>query len=322
MRVGEELMVVAVAGAQSGKALPGIPVTLSITKNDDEAIMLEDGMITAEGAGSAEITAESELAGIAGKLTVTVTKPISKIAFMVGSGDDAADGPSDIVLAAGQKYKDEITAVAKDEDGNVIAPRSNWSWSSSDDGVATVAARKDDDDKLVDMGAHGTITGKGAGDADIMATAEGVSGSIGVSVSGQVKTAMIVASLSNNGNTFTWDRGAETPAWDPATTTFQVNLYDIISGDRIIGEVGAVSDDTDVATVGAATVTTTGGSTAAATLTVSPATPAGDNSPGDGTGNDDLAAGSRTAVISLTATGADPVRILITTVVKAAPATN
>ena len=93
MRVGEELMISAVAGAQSGKALPGIPVTLAITKNDDEAITLEDGVITAVGAGSAEITAESELAGISGTLTITSTKPISKIVF---DPDD-----SEYFLAAG-----------------------------------------------------------------------------------------------------------------------------------------------------------------------------------------------------------------------------
>ncbi|MCY3554706.1 MAG: hypothetical protein OXH56_05225 [Gemmatimonadetes bacterium] len=317
MRVGEELMVSAVAGAQSGKALPGIPVTLSIDENDDEAITMEDGVITAAGAGEAVVKAESELAGIAGKLTVTVTKPIDKIVFMVGEGDEAADGPSDIVLAAGQEYKDEITAVAHDEDGEVIDPRSDWSWSSTDDGVATVAARKDDDDKLVDKGAHGTITGKGAGDAEIMATAEGVSGSIAVSVSGQVKTTQIVASTSDMGNTFTWDRGAASPAWDPATTTFQVNLYDLISDERIAGTVNVESSDIAVATVGAATVTTTSGGTASATVSVSPAPSGG---PGDGTGDTDLAAGTRTAVISLTATGADPVRILISVVVKDAPA--
>ncbi len=320
MRVGEELMVTAVADAQSGKALLGIPVELSISKNDDEAITLEDGVITAAGAGSAEITAESELAGISGKLTVTVTKPIDKIVFVVGSGEDVADGPSDIVLAAGQKYKDEITAVAHDEDGTVITPRSNWSWSSIDVEVATVAERKDDDDKLVDMGAHGTITGKGAGSTSIMAKAEDVSGSIAVSVSGQVKTAQIVASTSSNGNNFTWDRGAASPAWDPVTTTFQVNLYDLISNERISGKdnVMVVSSDPDVATVDSTTISTTAGTAAPVTVTVSPAP----TTPGDGSTDDDQAAGTRTAVISLTATGADPVRILITVVVKAAPATN
>ena len=314
MRVDEELMIVAAARAQSERVLEGIPVTMAITKNDDEAITLEDGVITAVGPGSAVITASSELAGIAGKLSVTVTKPISKVVFMVGDGD----GPSDIVLAAGQTYMDEITAVAKDADGKVILPRSNWAWSSSDNGVATVAARKDAEDKLVDMGAHGTITGKGAGSADIMATVEGVSGSIGISVSGQVKTAMIVASTSSMGNTFTWDRGAATPAWSPASTAFQVNLYDLISNDRIAGtdNVSVVSSDTNVATVSPATLSTTAGTNAPVSVTVSPAP----TSPGDGTADGDQAAGTRTAVISLTATGADPVRIFFTVVVKAAPA--
>ena len=319
MRVDEELMIAAVAGAQSGKALPGIPVALSITKNDDEAITLEDGVITAVGAGSAEVTAESELAGIAGKLTVTVTKPIDKIVFVVlVEDDDPKDGPSAIVLAAGQMYMDEITAVAHDEDGNVIDLRSNWSWSSTDDGVATVSARKDDDDKLVDMGAHGTITGKGAGDAEIMATAEDVSGSIAVSVTGQTRTRIIRASTSNSpDNTFTWDRNDATPAWDPATISFDVGLYDAFSNDRIAGNVSVVSSVTTVAAVGNATASPTATTDATVEVTPAPTDPDADQDT-DTEGVQQVAAGNRTTVVTLTAVGADPVRILFTTTIVAA----
>ena len=319
MRVDEELMIVAAARAQSEKVLDGIPVALAITKNDDEAITLEDGVITAVGAGKAEITAASELAGIAGKLTVTVTKPITKVVFMVGTGDDAKDGPSDIVLAAGQTYMDEITAVAHDEDDNVITPRSDWSWSSTNTGVATVAARKDADDKLVDLGAHGTISGKGAGDAEIMVTTEGdVSGSIAVSVTGQTRTRIIRASTSNSpDNTFTWDRNDASPAWDPATISFDVGLYDAFSSDRIAGTVNVVSSVTTVAAVGAATVAPS--ATADGTVTVTPApTSPDDDQDTDTDGVQTLAAGTRTTVVTLSAVGADPVRILFTTVVVAA----
>ncbi|MYB62306.1 MAG: collagen-like protein [Gemmatimonadetes bacterium] len=312
MRVGEDVMIVAAARAQSEKVLEGIPVAIAITKNDDEAITLEDGMITAVGAGSAEITAMSDLAGIAGKLTVMVTKPIDEIVFMVGTGDDAADGPSSIVLAAGQVYKDEITAVAHDEDGKEIMPRSNWSWTSTDKAVATVAARKDDDDALVDKGAHGTITGKGPGDAEIMATAEGVSGSISVSVSGQVQTRILRASTSDTpNNTFVYDRDSDTPAWDPATIAFQVNLYDIFSGDRIAGTVTAVSADTDLATVA---VTTQPAAATPGLITVTPVL-----NPGDGTNDTDTDAGSQSVVITVSTVAADPVRVNFTLTVKDAP---
>ncbi|MCY3771987.1 MAG: hypothetical protein OXG98_08205 [Gemmatimonadetes bacterium] len=239
MRVSEEVMIVAVAGAQSGKALPSIPVTLGISKNDDEAITLEDGVITAAGVGSAEVMAESELAGIAGKLTVTVTKPIDAIVFMVGD----SDGPSELNLAAGETYGSEITAVAHDEDGEAVEPRSNWSWDSTDKSVATVTVSKDpeNDKKVKVIGQYAMITGKGSGSAEIMATAEGESGSISVTVTGQRITREIDPSSSNNGNNFVWDRGKTggagftTPdiASGDATTEFEVNLRDLVSSDLL-----------------------------------------------------------------------------------------
>ena len=332
MRVGEELMIAAVAGAQSGKALDGIPVTLAITKNDDEAITLEDGVITAAGAGSAEITAASELAGIAGKLSVTVTKPIDKIVFMMGEDDDATEVKGPVILAAGQSHA-EITAMAKDADGVVIDPRSDWSWESTDTGVATVKQKTEKNmagkDVLVMKGAIGTITGAGSGDADIMATAEGVSGSIAVSVTGQTKTAFIRASTSNNGNIFVWDRGKDTdadtdgiqPGWNNANTMFQVFLYDIVSNERIGGPVTLTTSDATVvdiqgSTAGVLEVTATSGGTAAPTVQINPmpADPESGPSAADAT--------PRTAVVSLTATGADPVRIFFSVQIKAAPMAN
>ncbi len=236
LRVGEDVMIVAAARAQSEKVLDGIPVTVAITKNADEAITLEDGMITAVGAGSAEVTAMSDLAGISGKLTVTVTKPIDKIVF---DPDD-----SDYSLAAGESTG-EITATAQDEDGNEITPRSAWSWVSDDPGVATVT-KVMEEMVVKGMGQHAMITGAGTGGTEIMATAEGVSGSISVSVTGQRITRYIDPSSSNNTNHFVWDRGRTvdgtvTPGWTTpnnagvgdATTEFEVNLRDIVTDNLI-----------------------------------------------------------------------------------------
>ena len=86
---------------------------------------------------------------------------------MVGEGEDAAKmGLAKSFWPQAKMYMDEITAVAHDEDGKVKSIRvPTGPGRAPTPGVATVAARKDADDKLVDMGAHGTITGKGAGDA-------------------------------------------------------------------------------------------------------------------------------------------------------------
>ncbi len=330
MRVGEDVMIVAAARAQSEKVLDGIPVALTITKNADEAITLEDGMITAVGAGSAEITAVSELAGISGKLTVMVTKPIDKIVF---DPDD-----SDYSLAAGESTG-EITATAQDEDGNDITPRSAWSWSSDAPGVATVAKvmeeNADGDMVVKGIGQHAMITGAGTGSTDIMATAEGVSGSISVSVTGQRITRYIDPSSSNNDNHFVWDRGREvdgtvTPGWTTpdagaadATTEFEVNLRDIVTENLIdvwsLGvtpatpvagtaaagttaqvdpKVGAVSSDNGSATAatGALTVTVTAN-----------AVPSG------------ITAGTYETFVSLTSTGAREARLRFTITVKDAP---
>ncbi len=312
MRVGEESMIVAVAGAQSGRALDAIPVTIAITKNADDAITLEDGVITAAGVGSAEITAASELAGIAGKLKVTVTKPIDTIVFMIGEDDDATEAPSSLNLAAGETYVNEITAVAHDEDGEVIEPRSDWSWSSSDKSVAAVEQKKDAMKKLVMMGAIGTITGKGPGDAEIMATVEDVSGSIAVNVTGQSITRVIDPSASNNGNEFVWDQGLDTPAYTEAGapvagTLFDVNLRDIVSNDLITAWTLAVTpaapeDGTTAANMGVGATGANANADGTITVTVVPPSSVG-------TG---VAVGTYQTFVSLKATGAREARLRFT----------
>lgn len=223
LRVDEEIAIVAAARSQSGKVLESVPVTVAVTKDENEAITLEDGMITADAVGTAEITASSEIAGISGKLTVTVTLPVDKIVFMEGDND----GPSELNLAAGETYA-EITAVAHNKDGEVVPPRSNWTWKSTDTSVATVA-------QLVMMGAKAKITGVGSGEATIMATVEDVTGSIDVRVTGQSITREIVASAANNGNSLVWDRGLDTAGYtdNQNTTVFDVNLRDVASRDLI-----------------------------------------------------------------------------------------
>ena len=223
-------MISAAVGAQSGKKLPSVSATVAIavTKNEDEAITFEDGMLVAVATGKAEITAISELAGISGKLVVTVTNPVDAIMFMAGDAEHSGEE----YLAAGQKTG-VITAVAVDEDGDPVPmPRGSFEWASKDKSVATVATpNKDDDDNTIDE--EGVITGAGAGETMITATREGVTGTISVTVTGQATTRRIVATTSSDGNTLTADRAADgTVTWGTVGTTFNVNVYDTISNER------------------------------------------------------------------------------------------
>ena len=325
LRIGEERMITAVLRSQSEEVLESIAVTMTESKDADNAIETEVdaddpsmAMVTAEQKGEATIMATAELVGISAKLKYTVTKPIKKVVFMIGTGDDAVEAPSEIFLAAGEVYNTEIIAVAKDEDNNVLTPRSDWVW-SSDKSVAEVAQKKDADDKLVMKGAIAlTITGKGAGDTEVTATTEGdVSASINVSVSGQSVTRRIVASSSNNGNAFVFDRGASGgAAFNNATTLFNVNLINTVTNEAIdtysltiAPAAGVAGDATTAPTVGAAETTpaamANGGT---AVVTVTPATP-----------DAAVKAGTYESYVSLKSTGAKEVRLRFTIQVKDAP---
>ena len=309
LRVGEEIKISAVARSQNESVLMSIPVTLSIQKDPDDAIMLgDDGTITAVAVTEeAVVRAESAVAGIAGDLKMAITKPIAKVTFW--DGENELSQP--VVLAIGQSSV-KIVAAAMDADGNPVDDLrgNNFAWSSDDSGVATVAAEKADDN-LVDNGANGTITGKGAGTATVSATIEGVSGDISVDVTGQTTTRFLRASTSDTpNNTFTWDRGGDSPAWSPPTITFRAHLYDAVSNDQVAdATLNVASDDTDVVTVASATATTTA---TGVDIVVSPAPVA----PGDGTGDDDIMAGPRTAVVTVGSVGATPVKVYFTVIVK------
>ena len=332
LRVGEELTVKAAARSQSGKILESIPVAITIHEDDDEAITLEDGLITAVGTGDVIVRAESALAGISGDLNITVTNPITKVVF---DPDD-----SEYFLAAGEGTG-EITAIAQDDDGNVITPRDNWSWESVDDGVATVAKSMvpdpDDAEKMVvkGIGQHASITGAGPGDTMIMASVEGVSGSIDVSVTGQSVTRVLRASRSSGGNVFTWDRGADLnndetldPAWTgdaaaadgtSAATEFEVDIYDANSGERLdftaVGDITvSVAPSGDGArAVAAATPVLAGG-----TLTIEVTPPDGDSV--IDAGGSEWDADTYQSFITISATGANPLKLRFAIVVVDAPA--
>ena len=323
LRIGEDREIRAVLRSQSEEILESIAVVLSEKKDADDAILTEVdaddasmAMVEAKQKGTATIMATAPLVGIAGTLEYTVTKPIKKVVFKLGTEDDAGDAPKEHVLAAGEPYANEIFAIAMDEDNNVLTPRSNWTW-DADAGVVTVTQQKDADKKLRMMGAIVKITGKGSGDTDVTAMTEGdVSGSFAVSVSGQSVTRRIVASSSNNGNAFRWDQGLDSPSFVnaageaiTATTMFNVNLINTVTNEAIDTYTLTVSPlvadastgDNDPNVTAAVSTEAAAGNGGTATVTVTPTAV--------GTGVDE---DTYPSFITLSSTGAKSVRLRFT----------
>ena len=324
LRIGEDREIRAVLRSQSEEILESIAVVLTEHKDADDAILTEvdaddASMATVEAKqkGTATIRATAPLVGIAGNLEYTVTKPIKKVVFKLGTEDDAGDAPKEHVLAADEPYANEIFAIAMDEDNNVLTPRSNWTW-DADAGVVTVTQQKDADKKLRMMGAIVKITGKGSGDTDVTAMTEGdVSGSFAVSVSGQSVTRRIVASSSTPGNAFRWDQGLDTPGYVnadgeaiTATAAFHVNLINTVTNTPITAYTltaspgatdASTGDDDPNVTASVANPTATDGSGGTAIVTVTP------SAVGTGVDEDTYA-----SFITLSHAGATSVRLRFT----------
>jgi probable HAF family extracellular repeat protein len=160
---GGGLRLTAVATDAAGNVLTGVDVRWS--SSDTNAATVEStgattAAVTGRTPGTVRITAaaDSQTAIIA--LTVRPAPPVS-VRF--------DPNPQDIVLPTGQTTRE--SAVVIDLLGNsVVRPTT---WSSSDEAVATVDPVK---------GTSTTILAKAAGTAVIMASADGISGSITIHV--------------------------------------------------------------------------------------------------------------------------------------------
>ncbi len=132
---------------QNGNALAGATVTWA-SSAPAVATVSSAGLVTAAGNGTATITATAGPAS--GTATVTVAQEVSAVAV-----SPAAD-----TLVAGDTLR--LSAVAADANGHPVA-EAGLSWASSD----TLVAAVDD---------AGLVTGVGAGEAEVTATAAGVAG--------------------------------------------------------------------------------------------------------------------------------------------------
>jgi len=153
--VDHSLNLTATPRSASNQPLTGRIVAWT-SSNPSVASVSDQGVVTGVAAGSVTITAVVD--AIVGQMTLTVSlAPIASI---------TVSGPGSSVVA-GQSLN--LTATPRSSSGQALSGRS-FVWATSDAAVATVSSA-------------GVVTGVTAGTATISASAEGVSGSMAVSVS-------------------------------------------------------------------------------------------------------------------------------------------
>ncbi len=157
--VGGTTQLTATAKDKDGNALTGRTVSWS-TSDGAVATVNGAGLVTAQGAGRATVTATSEGQTGAAQVTVTDTSPPPVASVEVT--------PGGLSLSVGQTG--QLTATPRDAAGNALTGRT-VSWSTSDGAVATVSG-------------NGLVMAQGAGTATITATSEGNSGAATVTVTG------------------------------------------------------------------------------------------------------------------------------------------
>ncbi len=155
LKVGQTTQATAVVKDSSGNPLSGQTITWS-SSNAAVATVSSSGLVTANGAGSAAISASTS--GKSGSSVMSVSAPptVSSISVSMSS----------TTLNVGQSA--QATAVARDAQGNAMSGVS-FSWSVSSTSVLGVSS-------------GGMVSGVGAGSAQVKATASGVTGSLAVTV--------------------------------------------------------------------------------------------------------------------------------------------
>ena len=148
---------------QNGNAMAGATVTWA-SSAAAVATVSASGLVTAAGNGTATITATAGAAS--GSVAVTVAQEVSAVAVT-----PAAD-----TLVAGDTLR--LAAEAADANGHPVAG-AEFGWASSDTLVAVVDEA-------------GLVTGVGAGEAEVTATAAGVAGRALLTVVAPAPTALAV----------------------------------------------------------------------------------------------------------------------------------
>ena len=163
--LGETVQLSAQVRDQDGRIMEGFAVSWEST---DAAIATVDanGLVTAAGNGSAAVAASAWDAS--GSAAVTVAQAVSEVALTP---------PADTMVAHGDTVR--LVAEATDVNGHPVAG-AEFAWASSDTLVAVVDG-------------EGFVTGVGAGDVEVTATAAGVAGVAKLTVVAPLPTTIAVA---------------------------------------------------------------------------------------------------------------------------------
>jgi uncharacterized protein YjdB len=254
LTVGQTGQLTATPRDASGNPLSGRVVTWT-TNSAAVATVNSNGLVTAQGAGSATITATSE--GQSGTAAITVAVPVASVSVT----------PATLSLTVGQTG--QLTATPRDASGNPLTGRV-VTWTTNSAAVATVNS-------------NGLVTARGAGTATITATSEGKNGtsaitvtvapvatvsvspaSTSVAVGGTVQLAVTLRDASGNvlsGRVVTWSSNA--------TSVATVSVSGVVTA----------------LVVGTATITATSeGQSGTASVTVTAAPPPGTTWPNEPAG--------------------------------------
>jgi uncharacterized protein YjdB len=168
--LGGTTQLTAVPQSSGGTPLPDRPVTWA-TSNPVIATVSGTGLVTAQGIGSATISATSEDKTGTAVITVT-TVPVASVEVT----------PSNPTVLAGSSV--QLTATVRDGAGNPLTGRV-VTWSSDSPAIAQVSTT-------------GRVTGVAPGQAVVTATSEGASGSATITVgAAPVASVEIVPSTAN-----------------------------------------------------------------------------------------------------------------------------
>jgi uncharacterized protein YjdB len=169
LRVGSSTKAAAIAKDENGNVLTSRPVVWT-SDHAEIAAVNSEGIVVGVAPGTANIIATSE--GKVGSAPMTIsTVPLATITVTVASP----------TLTIGSTT--QATAVAEDENGNVLTGRT-FTWTTDHSEVATVNAQ-------------GVVTAVGRGTATITATSEGKSGNTGIAVGSNVS--QVVVALPQSG---------------------------------------------------------------------------------------------------------------------------
>ncbi len=171
INVGQTAQATAVLRDAAGNVLSGRTIAWS-TAEPSLATVTSSGLVTAIAAGTATVVATSE--GVTGAATVVVAPPPPQPVASITLSASATS------MVVGQSQT--VTATLRDAQGNTLSGRT-IAWSSSNPAAVTVTAT-------------GQVQAVGAGSATIVATSEGKSGAINLSVTAPVSA---VASVSVSG---------------------------------------------------------------------------------------------------------------------------